>query len=340
MTKSAIETRTALITGASAGIGRDYARFLAARGYNLILTARRGDLLETLGSELSAAFGTSVYCFPDDLADPAAPARLAAKIKNAGLQVDYLVNNAGYSVPGFFKDVRWEAQRDMMQVMVNSVVELSHLMGNDMVKRGYGRIVNIASMAAYLNGSAGSTLYSATKAFVLRFSQSLAIEYRGTGVQVVVTCPGFTRSDFHDVAGNREKMDKLPGILWLDGPRVVREAHEAVEIDKGPIVITGWVYKILGFIFRLLPENIMNRRASQDSRNSDVRAEDKITKNKTVAKAAAKKAPAPKTASAKVAPKAGSEKTSSEKTSSEKTRNEKASSEKTSSEKTRTKNDR
>lgn len=318
MTNSASEKRTALITGASAGIGRDYARFLAARGYNLILTARRADLLETLRAELSAAFGTTVHCFPDDLADPGAPARLDKKIKQAGLQVDYLVNNAGYSVPGFFKDVRWEAQRDMMQVMVNAVVELSHLMGNDMAARGYGRIVNIASMAAYLNGSAGSTLYSAIKAFVLRFSQSLAIEYRGSGVNVVVTCPGFTRSDFHDVAGNREKMNKLPSILWLDGPRVVREAHEAVEIGKGPIVITGWIYKALGFIFRLLPENIMNQNASQDSRNSDVRPADKITKTAPTRKAPTRKAPAKKAATKNPVAKKPSAKTPSAKTSSAK----------------------
>lgn len=268
--------RTALITGASAGIGRDYARLLAARGYDLILTARRADRLDELADELRGAFKVKVTCLPDDLADPKAPARLAEKIKAAGLHVDYLVNNAGYSIPGFYRDVRWDVERDMIQVMVTAVAELCHIFGGPMAKRGYGRIVNVASVAAYLNGSAGSTLYSATKAFVQRLSQSLSIEYRGTGVHVIALCPGFTYSEFHDVVGNRAHMNRLPGFLWLEGPRVVREAHEGVERDSGPIVINGLIYRLLAYGMRLLPENFLNKRASQQSRNTVIRDQDRV----------------------------------------------------------------
>lgn len=292
--------RTALITGASAGIGRDYARLLAARGYNLILTARRADRLKALADELTNGFQIQVTCLPDDLADPKAPARLAQKIAAAGLQVDYLVNNAGYSVPGFYRDVRWDVERDMIQVMVTAVAELSHIFGRDMAERGYGRIVNVASVAAYLNGSAGSTLYSATKAFVQRLSQSLAIEYRGTGVHVIAVCPGFTYSDFHDVVGNRAQMNRLPKFLWLEGPRVVREAHEAVEQNSGPIVINGLVYKLLAYGMRLLPENFLTRQASQQSRNAVVREHDRIVEKTASTKVSASK-PAARTTKAKAA---------------------------------------
>lgn len=295
-------TPTALITGASAGIGRDYARLLAGRGYNLILTARRTELLNALKAELETAFNIKVDCFPADLANPKAPAQLKAKIDAAGLEVDYLVNNAGYSVPGFFRDVRWEVERDMIQVMATAVAELCHIFGPGMAARGMGRIVNVSSAAAFLNGSAGGTLYPAIKSFVLRLSQSLAIEYRGTGVHVVALCPGFTYSDFHDIAGNRDEMNKLPSFLWLTGPRVVREAHDAVEADTGPVVINGWSYKLTALLMRLLPQNFLTKRASMTSRNAVAREEDKITAETKPPRATAKRkasTPAKKPSAAK-----------------------------------------
>jgi short-subunit dehydrogenase len=300
-------TPTALITGASAGIGRDYARLLAGRGYNLILTARRTQLLNTLKAELETAFNIRVDCFPADLAKPQAPAQLKAKIDAAGLEVDYLVNNAGYSVPGFFRDVRWEVERDMIQVMATAVAELCHLFGPAMATRGMGRIVNVSSAAAFLNGSAGGTLYPAIKSFVLRLSQSLAIEYRGTGVHVVALCPGFTYSDFHDVAGNRDEMNKLPSFLWLTGPRVVREAHEAVEADTGPVIINGWSYKLTALLMRWLPQNLLTKRASLTSRNAIAREEDKIA----VASKSSRAAPKRKTAAVAKKPSATKKTTAS-----------------------------
>ena len=265
--------KTALITGASAGIGRDYARYLAAEGYDLILTARRKARLEEVGRELTAAFGTQVTVLAADLTDPGASAKLADEIAKRDLQVDYLVNNAGYQVTGYFDQVRWDVHRDMMQIMMTAVAELCHIFGPTMVTRGFGRIVNIASVAAFVPGQAGGALYPSVKAFVLRFSQSLATEYHAAGVNVVAVCPGFTWSEFHDIAGNRAQMNKLPSFMWLDGPRVVAEAHHAVEAGRGPVVINGWVYKVLTTLIKIVPDNWIGRLAARSKRNANVRPE-------------------------------------------------------------------
>ncbi|MEC8246861.1 MAG: SDR family oxidoreductase [Pseudomonadota bacterium] len=266
--------KTALITGASAGIGRDYARYLAAEGYDLILTARRKTRLEEVARELSGAFGTQVTVLTADLTDPAAPTKLAADIRKKRLQVDYLVNNAGYQVPGFFDRVRWDVQRDMMQIMMTAVAELCHIFGPEMAARGFGRIVNISSVAAFVPGQAGGALYPSVKAFVLRLSQSLATEYQTAGVHVVAVCPGFTWSEFHDVVGNRAQMNKLPGFMWLDGPKVVSDAHNAVEAGRGPVVVNGWVYKVLATLLQIIPDNWVGRLAARGTRKIALRPED------------------------------------------------------------------
>ena len=266
--------KTALITGASAGIGRDYARYLAAEGYDLILTARRKARLEEVARELSGAFGTQVAVLTADLTDPAAPTKLAADIRKKRLQVDYLVNNAGYQVPGFFDRVRWDVQRDMMQIMMTAVAELCHIFGPEMAARGFGRIVHISSVAAFVPGPAGGALYPSVKAFVLRLSQSLATEYQMAGVHVVAVCPGFTWSEFHDVVGNRAQMNKLPGFMWLDGPKVVSDAHNAAEAGRGPVIVNGWVYKVLATLLQIIPDNWVGRLAARGTRNSALRPED------------------------------------------------------------------
>ncbi len=248
--------QTVLITGASAGIGRDYARYLAALNYDLVLTARRADRLNALADELRASFSCKVTVLPADLADPKTPSKLAAEIEKRRLQIDYLVNNAGYATPGLFADNNWQAHRDMIQVMVTGVVELCHIFAPQMAARGQGRIVNVASVAAFLPGSKGDALYAPTKAFVLRFSQSLTQEYRGRGVNIVALCPGFTWSEFHDVAGYRPLMKNLPNFVWLEGPRVVRDAHLAVDDGNGPVVVNGFLYKFVVMILKWLPENL------------------------------------------------------------------------------------
>lgn len=259
---------TALITGASSGIGRDYARYLAARDYDLVLTARRTERLEELAKELKTAFGSKVTVLPMDLIDPAAPAQLATAIKRRRLKIDYLVNNAGYEVVGRYEKASWQAQADMIQVMVTAVAQLCHIFAPLMAERGHGRIVNIASVAAFLPGTPSRTLYAPVKAFVLRLSQSLALEFKSRGVNVIAVCPGFTWSEFHDVAGTRNAMNKMPGFMWLEGPRVVNDAHVAVENGKGAVVINGLLYRVLVFCFNVLPDNLMNWMSGSDRGNA------------------------------------------------------------------------
>ena len=170
--------------------------------------------------------------------------------------------------------MRWDVQRDMMQIMMTAVAELCHIFGPEMAARGFGRIVNISSVAAFVPGQAGGALYPSVKAFVLRLSQSLATEYQTAGVHVVAVCPGFTWSEFHDVVGNRAQMNKLPGFMWLDGPKVVSDAHNAVEAGRGPVVVNGWVYKVLATLLQIIPDNWVGRLAARGTRNSALRPED------------------------------------------------------------------
>ena len=290
---------TALITGASSGIGRDYARYLAARDYDLVLTARRGPRMTALAKELEKAFGVSVTVIPADMAKPDTPKKLAAEVKKRKLQIDYLVNNAGYGIPGAFHKMKWQQHGDMIQVMLTGLTELAYLFAPDMVKRGRGHIVNVASVAAWLPGSPGNTLYAPVKAYVKVLSQSLYRELKPHGVNVVAMCPGYTYTEIHDVAGTREAVSRYPGFMWLEGPRVVREAHVAVVQGNGPVVINGGVYRVLTGLMSLLPGNLLTR-----TRGKRAAAPAKPAAKKPAAKKpAAKKAPAKKTAAKKPAAK-------------------------------------
>ena len=290
---------TALITGASSGIGRDYARYLAARGYDLVITARRAARLNALAKELEKGFDTKVTVIVADMAKPETPTKLAAEVKKKKIQIDYLVNNAGYGVAAKFDKSKWQMQQDMIQVMLTGLTELAHLFGAEMVKRGHGSIVNVASVAAYLPGTPGNTLYAPIKAYVKVFSQSLYREMRPMGVNVVALCPGFTHSEIHDVAGARSAVNRIPGFMWLDGPRVVRDAHVAVIQGKGPVVINGGIYSLLASIVSTLPDNLITLAGSKKLK----KAEKPKAPTKSKAASKTKKAPAKKPATKKAAPK-------------------------------------
>ncbi len=193
--------RWALVTGASAGIGAAFARELASRGISLVLTARREDRLRQLADDLAAKHGIRTECIAADLADPAAPEALCKEIAARGIAIDWLINNAGYGVPGSYLSQPWARHADFVQVLMTAPCHLAYLLLPGMQQRGYGRIANIASLAGHVPGSAGHTMYAASKAFLIKFSQSLALENRTRGVNVCAVCPGFTYSEFHDVTG-------------------------------------------------------------------------------------------------------------------------------------------
>ena len=242
-----------LVTGASSGIGAAIAREYARRGKPLILTARREDRLLALADELEPRVPCTVIAA--DLADPAVPAALFQQISELGLHVDTLVNNAGYGVSGHYLAQPWAVHAEFMQVLVNAPCELAYLFLPAMQERRHGRILNVASLAGLVPGSAGHTLYGAAKAFLVKFSQSLALENTTTGVNVCALCPGFTYSEFHDVTGTRGLVSKMPRRMWMKAEDVARLGVDAVE--RGQIVcVTGRLNRAIKGLFKLLPDEI------------------------------------------------------------------------------------
>ena len=254
----------ALVTGASAGIGAAFARELAARGHALVLTARRLDRLESLAAELRAQHGIAVECIACDLADATAPAFLFDEIQRRGIAIDLLINNAGYGVTGSLVSHPWQTHEDFIRVMVAAPTELCYRFVPAMRERGYGRIVNVGSLAGLTPAPGGHTLYAASKAYLIKFSQALALENRRYGIHVCALCPGFVRSEFHDVNGARSTVSKMPDWIWLDSARVVREGLDAVE--RGTIVrVSGWHYRMLKAFFDLLPDALALKLVARNS---------------------------------------------------------------------------
>ncbi len=261
-------TRTALVTGASSGIGEAFADVFAGAGWDLVITARREDRLRAVAERLERQHGRRVHVITADLALREAPARLCEQIAARGIAVDALVNNAGYGVAGAYVKNTWAEHDTFIQVMVTAVAELTHHLLPPMIERGYGRIVNVASLAGLVPPSAGHTLYAASKAFLIRFSESLAQEVRHHGVHVTALCPGFTFSEFHDVLGTRQMMNKLPSFMWLDAPTVAHQGYDAVMAGK-PVHVTGRVNSAIATLVRVLPYGLVtavNRRVSQSYR--------------------------------------------------------------------------
>lgn len=222
-------------------------------GHDLILTARREDRLQALAERLRQAHGVEVHIIPADLSDPAAPEALVRAIAQAGLTVDVLVNNAGYGLPGLYAKTSWTGQAALLQLLATSPCELIHRLLPGMIERGYGRIVNVASLAGLVPGMPGHTLYGPSKAFLVRLSQALNLETRGTGVHVTALCPGFTRSEFHDANGTRAQADKLPRWAWQDALPVVRAGHAAVEANR-PVMVTGAVNMLIAALCKIAPD--------------------------------------------------------------------------------------
>ena len=211
MATQARETTYALITGASAGIGREFARIHASHGGNCVLVARRGDALRELQHELVSAYGVRVEVIEADLAEADAAERICTVLNERGIVVDILINNAAFGMYGQFQEADLARNTDMIAVNITSLVQLTRLVLPGMIARGSGRILNVASTAAFLPGPTMSVYY-ASKAFVLHFSEAIADDMRNTGVTVTALCPGPTESEFADVARVRKSaaFQRLP----------------------------------------------------------------------------------------------------------------------------------
>ncbi len=247
-------TRTALITGASAGIGASFARHLAREGYDLLLVARRAERLEALATELRAEHNVRCDVFAADLTDPVAPAAIMEYAAAEHIAIDILINNAGLSGKSAFADTPWETLAAEIQLMVTAVTELSHRVLPGMKERAWGRIINLSSLAAFSPPGAG-LLYTGVKSYVLNISQSLDMELKPHGIHVTALCPGFTHSEFHDVMGTRDAANQLPSILWQQPDDVVREGWEAVMKGK-PVCVPGVVNKITAATMRPIPTSV------------------------------------------------------------------------------------
>lgn len=251
--------RTALVTGASAGIGAEIARELGARGFHLVLTARRSDRLEVLASEIKSKHDVEVLVIPADLADRDAPERLRDELRRRNVSVDVLVNNAGYGINNSFTKTDWTTQADFLQVLLTSVVHLTHLFLGPMKERGWGRILNVASVAGFIPERPGD-LYCPVKTFVIRFSRAVDLELRSTGVSVTALCPGFTYTEFHDVMGTRDRVRRLPKWMWLDSATVARQGVDAMLQGKAVHVNGGW-NRLVVFLSWLLPSGLIRALA-------------------------------------------------------------------------------
>ncbi len=240
---------TALITGASSGIGAAFVRRLAADGHALVLVARDADRLRQLADELSAEYRSPVEVMAADLADPVQLARVEARLSDPERPVDMLVNNAGLSLGRRFLRTTIEEQEKLLDVLVRAVQRLTYAALRGMVDRGRGAVVNVSSVASYVPRST----YGAAKAWVTSFSEALAVEMRGTGVRVMAVLPGYTRTEFHQRAGIGAHG---PGMLWLSADRVADEALR--DLKRGRILsIPSRRYRILATLSRMSPRWIV-----------------------------------------------------------------------------------
>src|SRR3989338_3107317 len=267
-------SRCALITGASGGIGYELAKLFAREGCHTVLVARNEQKLSEVAQELRQFSGASVSVMPKDLTLPQAPDELFAQLRREGLTVDVLVNNAGFGTHGPFAEADLSVQREMMQLNMVALTHLTRLLLPSMIAQRAGKILNVASTAAFQPGPL-MAVYYASKAYVLSFSEALANELRGTGVTVTVLCPGPTRTNFQRRAGvgdslcldsarhsSRARQSRVEGLLGrsgvADAASVAQAGYRGLMAGKS-VVIPGLRNRVLAFSIRLMPRAMVTQ---------------------------------------------------------------------------------
>ncbi len=233
----------ALITGASAGLGMEFARQLATDGHGLILVARRAEPMEALAAELREEHGIAVDIITADMSVPTASGDLFAETERRGLQVDYLVNNAGSEGPDLIETRDWPRHEAYLRLMMTSVAGMCHEFIPGMIERGFGRVLNVASVAGRLTVN-GDYSYGPTKAYLIALSKALASTFKSDGVHVMALCPGFTHTDFHASDRLAAMKGGMPKFLWYDADVVIREGLGALEKGKDEYT-SGRLYRFL-----------------------------------------------------------------------------------------------
>lgn len=247
---------TALITGASAGIGAALARRFARSGHSVVLVARREERLRNLAAELEREHGVETAVVTQDLAEPDGADRLYETVQERGIHVDILVNNAGIGTQGRFTDTDLDTERDELQLNVVTPTVLTKLFGREMSERGHGKILNVASSAAFQPGPF-MAVYYASKAYVLSFSEGIAEELRDEDVTVSVLCPGPVQTEFQDRAG----ASGIPLMRRTQDVRTVAEAGYEGLMDGDVVIVPGIAYKLLGHTVGMLPRSFVRRVA-------------------------------------------------------------------------------
>jgi len=251
--------KTALVTGASAGLGRDFAELFARDGHNVVLVARRKERLEELKQQLEAAHNITATVMATDLTDADAPKQIFDALADQNITIDFLVNNAGFGTNGPFIDQEPQRELDMVAVNITSLLHLTRLFIPQMVERGYGRILNVGSTAGFQAGPFMATYY-ASKAFVNHFSEALSHELAGTGVAVTVSCPGPTKTEFGDVSGNgKSNLFKGQAARSED---VALHAYKAM-MKGNRMAIPGFKNKLLVQTLRVSPRSMIHRIAAR-----------------------------------------------------------------------------
>jgi hypothetical protein len=260
-------SQTALITGASSGIGYELAKVFARNRHNLVLVARSADKLSQIAEELQTTFAISVKIMTEDLSVPNAPEKIFRELQQNAIAIDILVNNAGFATYGFFAETDLSSELQMMQLNMVALTHLTKLFLKDAIARHDGKILNVASTAAFQPGPL-MAVYYATKAYVLSFSEALANELRATGVTVTVLCPGPTTSGFQATA-RMEQSKLVSGQRMMDAKTVAEVGYRGLMSGQ-TVVIPGLKNQLLAFSVRLFPrallaEVVRNIQASKES---------------------------------------------------------------------------
>ncbi len=251
-------TQTALITGASFGFGYEFTKLFAQNGYNLILVARSENRLQEIAAHHRDKWGIDVTIIAKDLFSPTAPQEIYDEIRSQGIEIDVLVNNAGFGNYGRFSDIETEKELNLVQLNVVTVTHLTRLFLPDMIQRGSGRILNVASMAAWLPGPYMAT-YFASKAYVLSFTEAIAEECRGTGVKAMALCPGVSITEFQKTAQNESALigKNIPGATM--SPEKIA-SHGFDDLMKGKIVsVPGFGNRLAVQMLKFIPRLVLRR---------------------------------------------------------------------------------
>jgi uncharacterized protein len=251
----------ALVTGASAGIGREFCEQLAARGYDLLVVARDRARLEALAGELDTRYRVKVEPLAADLSREEEMRRVVQRI--VGAEPTLLVNNAGFGTTGMLAQADPERQAEMVRLHTLAPLRLTMAALPSLLRRNAGGVINVSSVAGFAI-TPGSVTYSATKAFLTAWTEGLAAELRGRGVRVQALCPGFTHSEFHQRMGTRA--GRAPGFMWLTARQVVSTSLRALDRNGPTVCIPGWHYRLIVAALRLLPHGLVGRIADARQR--------------------------------------------------------------------------